>query len=237
MIGRVLRELQGVKSPGIGLLRESPLHAALKLGYAGPDDAFEVPVGGFVIDVVRSDGELIEIQTGSFWPLRPKLEQLLDYHRIRVVHPVPAERQVVRLDADGQVLSSRRSPLKGRFLDVFEHLVSFPTLLSHPNFTLEVLLCKEEHWRASEPGRTRRGRRSDPGQRRLVEVLDRLEWTRPEDTLQLLPVEDSFTTRSLAQALKCPLALARRFVYCLRAMELITQVEKRRNAPVYARVG
>ncbi|MEA2341027.1 MAG: hypothetical protein QOG11_1104, partial [Solirubrobacteraceae bacterium] len=127
--------------PGIGELREGPLHAALKAHLATPGDALEVRVDGYVIDLRRADGELVEVQTGSFSPLGPKLDALLDAHRIRIVHPVPARRRVVRVDADGQVVSARRSPARGRALHVFDRLVSFPSLLGHPNLTVEVLLC------------------------------------------------------------------------------------------------
>lgn len=218
----------------IGMLRESPLHADLKLGLSAPGDRFEVPVEGFVIDLVRADGELVEVQTGSFWPLRPKLERLLDRHRVRIVHPVAAERRVLRIDAEGVVLSQRRSPLKGKFLNVFEHLVSFPTLLSHPNFVLEVLLCREEHRRGPAPERGRR-RKRDPGQRRLVEVLARLELRTPQDALGLLPVSDAetFSTASLARDLDCSQNLAQRFVYCLRALELVESAEKKGRTPLY----
>src|SRR3954452_3537545 len=80
----------------IGVLREGPLHRELKALLAAPGDAFEVKVGGYVIDLVRADGELVEIQTGSFSPLRAKLDALLDGHRIRIVHPVPAQRRIIR---------------------------------------------------------------------------------------------------------------------------------------------
>ena len=65
---------------------------------AGPGDAFEVKVDGYVIDLVRADGELVEIQTGSFSPLRAKLDALLDRHRMRIVHPIPAQRRILRVD-------------------------------------------------------------------------------------------------------------------------------------------
>ncbi len=75
---------------GIGVMREGPLHAALKAWLARPGDRLEVPVDGFVIDLVRADGELVEIQTGSFSPLRSKMDALLDGYRVRIVHPIPA---------------------------------------------------------------------------------------------------------------------------------------------------
>ena len=40
--------------------------AAVKLALAQPGDRLEVPVGRFVIDLVRADGELVEVQTGGF---------------------------------------------------------------------------------------------------------------------------------------------------------------------------
>jgi hypothetical protein len=227
---------------GIGVLREGPLHAAVKDLLARPGDVAEVPFGRYVIDLVRSDGELVEIQTGGFSPLGPKLDALLDGHRMRVVHPVPAQRRIVRVDEHGEVLSSRRSPLKGGALDVFDRLVSFPSLLAHPNFTLEVLLCREDHIRAPEAGRSRSGRRRrDPGQRRLVEVLGSVELASPPDAAALLPDAlpvggAPFTTRELATALGCRMILAQRVAYCLRALDVLADGGKRGRAPLHRRV-
>src|SRR3954453_16412426 len=103
---------------------EGPLHLELKRRLAGPGAAFEVRVDGFVIDVVRADGELIEVQTGGFSPLRTKLDALLDRHRMRIVHPIPAERRIVRVDDAGEVLSTRPSPKRPGPATIFEGLVS-----------------------------------------------------------------------------------------------------------------
>ncbi|HWH93237.1 MAG TPA: hypothetical protein VNT03_05200 [Baekduia sp.] len=225
---------------GIGVLREGPLHAALKDWCATPGDVAEVRVGGFVIDLVRADGELVEIQTGGFAPLGRKLDALLDGHRMRIVFPVPAERRIVRIDEHGEVLSSRRSPLKGAALDVFDRLVSFPSLLAHPNLVVEVLLCREDHVRAPEAGRSRSGRRRrDPGERRLVEVLDAVVLATPADAAALLPPVlggEPFTTRELASALRCRMILAQRVAYCLRALEVFEDAGKRGRAPLHRRV-
>ena len=59
-------------------MREGPLHAAVKALLAAPGDRLEVPVGRFVIDLVRADGELVEVQTGGFGALGTKLDALLD---------------------------------------------------------------------------------------------------------------------------------------------------------------
>ena len=72
---------------------------------------------------------------------------------MRIVHPIPAERRIVRVDENGAVLSHRRSPRRPGPAAIFDGLVSFPTLLSHPHFSVEVLLCREDHVRGAEPRR------------------------------------------------------------------------------------
>ena len=224
---------------GIGVLREGPLHAAVKDWYARPGDRAEVKVGGFVIDLVRADGELLEVQTGSFSPLGRKLDALLDGHRMRIVHPIPAERRILRVDEHGEVLSTRRSPRRCGAIEVFDRLVAFPSLLAHPHLVVEALLCREDHIRAPEPTRTRSRRRTrDPGERRLVEVIERVELASGADAAALLPEAlggEPFTTRELAQALGCGIVLAQRVAYCLRALEVLEDAGRRRSAPLHRR--
>lgn len=223
----------------IGELGEGPLHAAVKQALGGGvGDRFEVRVGRWIVDLVRADGELVEVQTGSFSPLGDKLDGLLDTHRMRIVFPVQARRRVVRIGPGGEVLSERRSPRTGRPADVFDRLVAFPTLIGHPHLTLEVVLCAEDHVRAAEPGRSRSGRRRrDPGVRHLTAILERHEVRVPSDLLDLLPGAlpvGEFTTAELAAAFRLPLVLAQRVVFCLRHAELIAQVGMRAHAPLYA---
>jgi hypothetical protein len=221
--------------PEIGVLREGPLHAAVKALLAEPGDRLEVPVGRFVIDLVRADGELVEVQTGSFGALGRKLDALLDDHRIRVVHPIAAERRIVRVDAHGEVVSARRSPKRATAVAVFDELVAFPSLLTHPNLTIEVLLLREDHIRRPEPT-VRRGRRRDPGERRLVEVLDRVTLRTPEDIVAALPTfpAEPFSTRELATCLGCSRLVAQRTLYCLRAIGIVEPAGKRGRAPLHA---
>ncbi|HET8980644.1 MAG TPA: hypothetical protein VFN87_21005 [Solirubrobacteraceae bacterium] len=220
----------------IGVLREGPLHAALKAALAQPGDRLEVPVGRFVIDLVRADGELVEVQTGGFSALGPKLDALLDDHRVRIVCPLAAERRIVRVDADGEVLSARRSPRRAAVIEVFDRMVSFPSLVTHPHLTIEVLLLREDHVRSSAPvPARRRGRMRDPGQRRLVDVLDRVEIAGLDDVLALLgPLPPAaFSTRELASRLGCRRLLAQRIVYCLRMMGAVDGAGKRGPTPLY----
>jgi hypothetical protein len=224
--------------PGIGVLREGPLHAAVKALLIGPGDRVEVPVGRFVIDLVRADGELVEIQTGNFGPLAGKLDALLDEHRMRIVHPVAAERRIVRVDDHGEVVGARRSPKRATAVAVFDKLVAFPSLLTHPNLTVEVLLLREDHVRRPEPRTTRR-RTRDPGERRFVDVLDRVALRSADDVLALLPTlpREPFTTREFAGAVPCGTLLAQRALYCLRTIGVVEPAGRRGRAPLHALVA
>jgi hypothetical protein len=219
----------------IGVLSEGALHAALKARLAEPGDRLEVPVDRFVIDLLRADGELVEVQTGGFGPLAAKLDALLDRHRMRIVYPVAAERRIIRIDEHGQVLTTRRSPKRATAAAVFDRLVAFPSLLLHPNLTIEVLLLREDHVRGPGPTTTRR-RTRDPGERRLVDVLDRITLRTAEDVVNALPAlpREPFSTRELAVVLGCGTLLAQRTVYCLRAIGIVEAAGKRGRAPLYA---
>ena len=220
----------------IGVLREGPLHAAVKAVLVQPGDRLEVPVGRFVIDLVRVDGELVEVQTGGFSALGSKLDALLDEYRFRIVYPVAAERRIVRVDERGEVISLRRSPKRAGVVEVFDKLVAFPSLLTHPHLTVEVLLLREDHLRADRAVRARR-RTRDPGQRRLVDVLDRVELRGPDDVVRWLPALPPvpFSTRELASLLGCSVLLAQRTVYCLRMIGIIEAAGKRGRTPLHER--
>ena len=143
---------------GIGLLNEKPLHASLKQWYARPGDRLEVAVDGFVIDIVRDD-LLIEIQTRNFASIKSKLTKLVHSHQVRLIYPIVQEKWIVRSATDdrGGVIR-RKSPKRGRLEDLFREMVSIPQLLSNRNFSLEVLMIKEEEARRYEGKRQWRRR-------------------------------------------------------------------------------
>jgi hypothetical protein len=221
--------------PGIGTLRERPLHADLKRWYARMGDDIESAVDGYVVDIVRGD-LLVEIQTGDFVKLRPKLLALLGRgHRVRVVHPIAIDRWIVQVDADGQRLGRRRSPRHGALADLAAELVSFPQLVTHPGLEIEVLLIAEEEYRVHRPGRCWRRKGWVTLERRLVDVLDRAVVAGPTDLARLLPagLPERFTAAELAALLGRPRRIAQQLAYCLRLGGAIEAVGKRGRAAEY----
>jgi hypothetical protein len=110
-----------------------------------------------VIDIVRDD-LLIEIQTGNFSSIKAKLHKLVQSHQVRLIDPIAAERWIVRPDRRTRRVVRRKSPRRGRLEDLFLELVSIPHLLSNPNFSLEVLMIREEETRRYDRSRNWRRR-------------------------------------------------------------------------------
>lgn len=220
--------------PGIGLLNEKPLHASLKLWYARPGDQFEVPVGGFVIDIVRDD-LLIEIQTGNFSSIKSKLNKLARAHQVRLIYPIVQEKWIVRLPQDrGGAATRRRSPKRGRLEDLFWELVSIPQLLSNPNFSLEILMIRQEEVRRYDKKRSWRRKGWVIEGRQLLQVLDRRVFGHSADWLWFLPEGlESFTTEDLATRMNTRRDLAQKMAYCLREGKMIEIIGKRGRANLY----
>ena len=220
--------------PGIGLLNEKALHASLKQWYARPGDRLEVPVDGFVIDIVRDD-LLIEIQTCNFASIKSKLTNLARRHRVRLIYPIVQEKWIVRSATNNRKGAIRRkSPKRGRIEDLFWELVSIPQLLLNPNFSLEVLLIRgEEVRRYNEAMRkVRRGWLIEG--RRLLEVLDQRSFAQPADWLRFLPDGlELFTTIDLATRMNTDRELAQKMAYCLREARMIELIGKRERANLY----
>lgn len=217
------------------MMQETSLHSALKDHYAIPGAFKESLVDGFYIDVVQGD-LLIEIQTRNFSAIRAKLNLLVERHPVRLVHPIAQEKWIVRLPAEGNApFTRRKSPRRGRLEHIFIELVRIPELLKHPNFSLEVLLIREEEIRRNDGRGSWRRNGVSIADRRLLEVIDQRLFTSPTDLRTLLPpeLEQPFTTRQLAEKLSIPRNLATRMSYCLRSMGIFRVTGKQNHFYLY----
>jgi hypothetical protein len=219
------------RSPHIGTLNEGSLHAALKARYAEPGDELEVPLDGFVIDIRRAD-LLVEIQTSSFGAMGHKFDRLLDDHRILLVHPVAVETYLQR---PGK--KPRKSRERGSLFDIFEELVSIPTLLDHPNLSLDVVLVSVTKVQEAD----RRARRGRGGFRttdcQLRAVLEVRRFASTSDLAALLPagLPPEFTTADIAAAAQVSRDVAQRMAFCFRALDVITDVGRSKDGIHYVR--
>jgi hypothetical protein len=227
----------------IGTLSEHSLHATLKRILSHPGDQTEVKLDGYWIDLVRQVSEseqlLIEIQTSPLGGIRNKLRDLIQRHKVHVIHPIALERWIVRQDVEGRELGRRRSPSKGNMVYMFDALVGCPDVMAHPNFTLEILLIiEEEIRRPHNPNKRRRWKREwKTVDRKLIEIVERGLFETEHDVFGLLPMglAPQFTCAELAAQWGVPAYLSRRAVYCLRKLNMLTQQGKRGRAWLYGR--
>jgi len=193
-------------------------------------------VDGFHIDIVRRK-VLIEIQTGNFSSQKRKLNTLVEKHPVRLIFPIAQEKWIIRLGSDGKTLVGRRkSPKKGNLYHLFKELVSLPSLIEQRNFSLEVLLTREEEIRRDDGQGSWRRNGWSIFDHCLIEVVRKRLFKKPSDFLKLVPrnLPEPFTTRDLANGIAQPHWLAQKMAYCLRKMGLIHVVGKNRNALLYA---
>jgi hypothetical protein len=196
-----------------------------------------VPWGKFRVDVVRGD-RLIEIQHGPLGAIRDKVRELLEHHYVLVVKPIVVCKYLVKQTRPGgEILQRRRSPKRGRLLDIFDDLIRFTRVFPHRRLTLEVALVDIEEYRYPGHGRRRRWRRTDQQteDQKLLAIHETHRFRTASDLLRLIqPVPSSpFHTGDLAAALGIARWRAQRIAYCLHRMGAIQQVGKLGNARLY----
>lgn len=193
-----------------------------------------------MVDVAGPE-ELVEIQTIGFASVRRKLERLVERHHVALVHPIPAEKWLVRVDADGEVVRRRRSPRRGLPIDLFDELVHIPALLVDPRFRLELLLTVEEEVRGPVPAgaRYRYPREWWRLDRRLVDVRETMRIDEPRDLLALLPagLPARFTSADIVASTGRSRRLAMRAVYCLERSGVLVRVGRSGRFVGYERVA
>ena len=192
-----------IRPGGIGILAEKPLHATLKWWLDDNPDHHEITLPcGKVADVY--DGERVyEIQTGNFTALRKKLEVLLPYHPVTVVHPIPRRKYLAWINPEtGETTPARKSPRVGSFADGGAQLIYLLPLLDHPHLTIRFLLMDMEEQRLAD-GWGKDGKRGSHRAVMLPLTLeDSLTLTCPEDYAALIPaaLPDTFTATRFGKA-------------------------------------
>lgn len=152
-------------APHIGTLREKRLHAAVKL-YLCPDETcHERPVADLwpveempaksrrMVADILTDGCIFEVQTGGFFPLKPKIEWYLAHTpcHVTVVHPIPTVKYLSWIDpADGSILSRHKSPKRGRVRDVAKELYWLSDFIGDPRLSVRILLLELEEYRLAD---------------------------------------------------------------------------------------
>ena len=215
----------------VSVLYKSSLHSSIKDWYSVPGDRLEARVENYIIDIVRND-LLIEIQTRNFSAIKRKLRSLIDDYSVRLVYPIARRKWIVRVArSNGEMISRRRSPKRGKLTDLFDELIWIPHLAGEDNFSMEVLMIEEEEIRCADGKGSWRRRGVSIKDRKLLDVVERVRFVEGGDFLRFLPsdLDQPFTNRSLAREIGVSVRQSRRITYCLKKMGAIREVGKRRN--------
>ena len=216
-------------------MQEYSLHASIKTRFTQDVNQQEVYIDGFLIDAVCED-LLVEIQTRNFYQLKAKLSILLKNYKVRVVHPIAAEKWIIYLPADeDEAIKRRKSPKHGRYEHLFRELVYISQFVYDLNFSIEILLTHEEEIRRDDGLGSWRRKGWSIIDRRLIEVTDQVILSSVEDYRMFLPenLPQPFTTRNLSLSLHIPHRLAQQMAYCLRSLDIITVSDKRGRENLY----
>ena len=211
-------------------MTEYSLHAQIKEGYSGSGAGVEVKVDDFVVDVVK-DGLLVEIQTQNLYAIRKKLRKLLVANQVRLVYPITKVKWLVYLTNSGKFVKKRKSPKKGKVVDLFVEMVHLSDLVNDQNFSFEVLLIEEEEVRCNDGKGSWRRRGISIKDRKLLKVFERVVFEDKTDFLKILPdnLDVPFTNKILAKKMATSIRLARKITYCLRKMNALTVTGKNRR--------
>lgn len=220
---------------GIGTLAERSLHAVLKYWFQ-PDERFhEVKVNGLVADIF--DGErVMEIQTRSLYPLRRKLERLLPEWPVTVVYPVARRKRLIWVDPEGgEITRPRLSPKAGHPWDALTELFWLAPYLSHPHFTLILVMLDMEEYRLRDGWGNGGKRGSHRVERVPVAAGEMVELHGPAAYRQLLPPElpEPFTTADFARQTRMSRKMTGRAINVLYQIGAIQRIGKQGNAYLY----
>ena len=238
----------------IGTENESSLHRTLKFHYAGPDGRTEFPVGSYVADGINAKGEFIEVQTGSFGPLKAKVNELSGHGKVRIIHPVAIAKYIEVYDIQpcgkktkksaqksrkrGKLsfVYRRKSPLKGSAWSLFDALLYAPELVLVPGLSIEIVLADivEKRVRDGKGSWRRKG----------VSIMDReLEtWhesillEKPKDYRRFVPFKKNevFTSSLLAVRAGITMEMAGKALYVLTKLNIVKRTGKKGRSWLYA---
>jgi hypothetical protein len=227
-----------MNNPSIGKTSESSLHRTLKYRYAGYGKT-EEEVAGFIADGITQNGEIIEVQIGSFGPLKKKMTAFAAMGAVNIIHPIIINKFIEVYDEKGKYLYRRKSPRHGCEWDLFYNLLYAPELVLIPGLSIELALVDV----------TEKRRRDGKGswRRKGVSILDKelaawhgcLRLNRPGDYLRFIPFGkgEEFTAAQLAKKAGIATGLSQKTIYVLKKLNLIRKTGKKGRAWIYQPSG
>jgi len=221
----------------IGTRNESSLHRALKHKYAGPGGRTEIKVGDFIADGVRKNGEYIEVQTGSFAPLKKKAAEFALRGRVRIIHPIAVTKTIEVYDAGKTFLYRRKSPVRGSPWSLFDALLHAPELPLNPAVAIEIVLADITEKRVRDGKGSWRRKGVSIKDRELSVLRESLLYKGPSDYLRFVPFKrnEEFTASMLAKRAEVSQWTAQKALYVLTKLKVVKRIGRKARELLYKR--
>lgn len=176
---------------GIGTYNEKSLHKILKAFFCDYQSLLEVPVGPYLADI-KTDDEIIEIQTGSFYPLAKKIAYYLANTdcKIKIVHPIICKKEILRVDKEsGELIRKRTSTKHERAEDVLPELLWLGENIKNDRLSVELFLISIAEHRYSDTRQRYRKSGAYDSRSYPKELLGRIKLSTTDDIKALLSPE------------------------------------------------
>ena len=222
----------------IGTRNESSLHRTLKYQYTGAGGKTEKKVGEYVADGIRKDGEYIEVQTGSFAPLKKKVKEFTVHGKVRIIYPVAVTKKIEVYDSKGKFLYRRKSPLRGSPWNLFDALLHAPELPLQKGVVIEIVLADITEKRVRDGKGSWRRKGVSIKDRELLAWHESIVLRKPADYLRFVPFnkKEEFTVSMLAKSAEVNQWTAQKALYVLNKMKVVKKIGKKAREHLYVRV-
>lgn len=221
----------------IGTYKEKQLHATLKRFCEPVSGLHEKKIGNYTVDIFNEEG-VVEIQTGSFYPMHKKLETLLPYTNVRIVHPLCTDRRLIWIDPEtGETTKPRRSPHHADVYDCARDFYWIRDLLGFPSLTVELLFLECDEYRLRD-GWGNGGKRGSHREMLIPrELVGRVVLHGKADYDALLPssLPDPFTVGDLSAVLRRSYDESRYLVKTWLALGTVTELPAKGRKKLYSR--
>lgn len=226
---------QELMAGGIGTLGEKTVHSTLKQYFSRDLSCQEIKIGRYFADVCV-DGRIYEIQTRQFNKLCAKLDFFLKDHKVTVVYPVTNHNYLRWVSpATGEITPPKKSTHRGNPLQVFAELYRIRPVLSHPNFSLKIVLMDMEEYRLLDGYGKEKKKGATKCDKFPLSLVAEYDIETPMDYMMLLPaaLPDTFTAKEFALLAKIPLGLAQTALLLLSELGVVFRTGRQGNAFLY----
>ena len=217
----------------IGERSEHSLHRVIKYMIDPTSIYHEKKISSKIVDICI-DNKIYEIQTKAFHNLRSKLDVLLDNYEVTIIYPCIINKKIIKFNENAEVISSKKSPKKGKPIDALFEFYKIKQYLDHPNLKFKIFCFNvDEYQQTIKPTyKNRRGKiRIDQVPNELLDVI---EINNINDYLKIVPtLNNKFTYKDFLKESKINKKHASYIFSVIKYLGIYIQVDKNKKEYIY----